>query len=140
LIALIAALITIQVFPGVSETVYPVIDTLGGNMTNMATEQTTYHCGDKVVAFFQFQKQRNILGTIKWKLVPDKPDARAFNYPPRPAAAPVGIVSHWAGVEDIPPVCLSGKYHFEGTISYPVWFGQVSYPLRTSCFQVEEKK
>ena len=120
---------------------YPVLDFKGGNQMNMQVDKDpakglSYHCGDIVHARFNFQKQRAIVGLIKWQLVESKPNGRILLYPARHAAAPIGIIDHWAPVETLPGVCEPGQYHFEGTITYPLLFGNVTYNLRTACFEV----
>jgi hypothetical protein len=140
LIFAIGVLFVLTIFPITGIEVYPVIDTLGSNMTSMETKDKVYHCGDVVVARFTFQKQRAISGVIQWKLVADKPGGSVVLYPPRTASSPPGITDHYAPVETLPPVCEPGRYHFEGSLNYPLLLGRVSYPLRTQCFEVREGK
>ena len=119
----------------------PVIDTLGSNMENMDVDKPPpkyYRCGERVDGFFRFQKQRHLVGQIKWQLVKGA-DERIFLYPFRTVAAQSGIINHWAPIEKLPDVCEPGQYHFEGLLTYPLGFGrQASYPLRTVCFEVRQ--
>jgi hypothetical protein len=127
--------------PSLSETLYPVIDSTGSNMLSMETDKKVYSCGETVRAYFLFQKQRYVVGQIKWKLVPNRPNSLAHDYLPRVAASTPAIVSYWAKVETIPVgVCEPGEYHFEGMLTYPLFFGQANYPLRTTCFEVRAAK
>ena len=142
LVALCVILFSVQIWPSSIEYVYPIIDPVGSNMTNMNVlypkDRKYYRCGEVVEAYFLFQKQRSIAGWIKWKLIPNRPQAEAFNYPARPVSSPAGITNHYAPVERIMSPCAAGEYHFEGTLTYPLFFGSVSYPLRTECFEVRD--
>lgn len=140
LIGVIILILFASIYPSVTEVVYPVIDTTGSNMMNMSVDKKAYNCGEVVNAYFLFQKQQNKVGTIKWKLVPNRPNAEAYTYAARPVGAPVGITAHWAKIEALPEQCSSGEYHFEGTLTYPLFLGSVSYPLRTSCFEIRAKR
>jgi hypothetical protein len=130
-------LILTQFWPQATEYAYPIIDWRGGNRLSMATNKEEYSCGEMVNARFTLQKQQNAVGQIKWELVRDEPEGRVYLYTHRVAAAPVGIIDHWAGVEKLPDICEPGKYYFAGTLSYPVLFGTVSYTLRTTKFTVK---
>jgi hypothetical protein len=140
LISVITVLFAITLFPITGIELYPVIDTVGSNMQNMEIKDKVYRCGEVVIARFVFQKQRAISGLIQWKLVSNKPGGMVTVYPPRTASSPPGITDHYAPVEPLPSVCESGKYHFEGTLNYPLLIGRVSYPLKTTCFEVRAKK
>lgn len=138
LIFLCALLFLMAIYPVVGIELYPVIDHQGHNLTNMETDKTVYHCGDVVRARMTFQKQRNVSGVIKWFLI-DGPDSHVDLYPARVAGFPAGLYDKWVDIERIPPICKPGKYHFEGTVSYQLMLGNVSYPLRTQCFEVVSK-
>jgi hypothetical protein len=150
LTALCAFLILAQIPQGI-ELAYPILDFKGGNQFNMEVERDFaknqhYHCGDVVMGHFKFQKQREASGTIKWELIKNSNftglERVVKKYPPRPAAGPAEIINHWAPIEPLPEVCEPGKYHFQGTISYPVLFGlmaRATYTLRTVCFEVQPK-
>lgn len=120
--------------------VNPVIDTTGSNFALMPVDKNVYHPGDMVRVRFMFQKQRPAVGMIKWYL---KDHGSDFLYRERTAAAPVGIYDVWTDAEVIPdtPALQPGKYHLEGTITYPLptWFFRrnLIYQLRTECFNIE---
>ena len=126
--------------PEIMGRVYPVLDFQGGNQFNMEVQKPVYHCGEMVIAKFRFQKQRDLAGTIKWKLISSDPTKHIDVYLPRIAASPVMIHDHWADVEKLPAICSPGKYHFEGTLSYPLFVGNLSYGLRTECFEVKDRE
>ena len=138
LIAFCAVLLLCTLFPVVGIEIYPVIDTQGGNLQNMQTDKGVYLCGDIVRAQMKFQKQRAVTGQVKWAMV-DGPDSHIDLFPPRVAAAPVGIYDTWVDVEKIPAICRPGRYHFEGVITYTLLLGTVTYQLKTTCFEVKGK-
>lgn len=140
LVGLCLLLLLSYFFPQGIELVSPIIDWHGGNRLSMETDMKEYNCGEQVSARFKLQKNRNAVGTIKWELVSDDPGKdQVLLYPARVASAPEGIINHFAQVEKLPDVCAPGKYHFSGTLSYPVYFGTVIYSIRTACFEVKEK-
>lgn len=151
LIVLCFVIVMAYFMPMGIETVYPIIDWKGGNRLNMEVNKDTdkgefYHCGETVVARFKLQKQREAVGQIKWELIRnstvDNPE-QIYLYPPRIAASPVGIVDHWAKVEILPSFCLTGSYHFRGTMAYPSWLGGnlgPIYTIRTKDFEVKGKE
>ena len=136
LAALCLLLLLSQFYPVTTEWVFPVLDFKGGSQYNMETDHAAYHCGEMVQARFKFQKQRAISGHIKWQLVSHDPERHIVLYPSRIAASPILIIDHWANVEKLPNYCDPGRYHFEGTITYPMLFGEVSYDLKTQTFEV----
>ena len=140
LVGLCLILLSAQFFPQAIELVYPIIDWKGGNRLNMQTDRKDYNCGEQVLARFMLQKQREAVGTIQWKLVASRPGGNAYVFPARTVSSPVGITDHYAPVERLPEVCQPGEYHFEGTIVYPLGLDKVIYTLRTTCFDVKEKR
>lgn len=141
LIALVLVIGFMALFPQAGIEIYPIIDTKGANLTVMPTYKKLYSCGDMVMAFAEFQKQRAASGYVKWTLVresmPGKPNGYRLTYPPRVISASPGIISAWIDIEPLPDTCIPGKYHFEGSFNYKLLLGTVSYPLRTSCFEVQ---
>ena len=137
IIILCGVLVLTNFMPQIVEYIYPIIDTKGGNFSNMETDKAVYHCGETPRAVFIFQKQRPIAGRIKWLLV-DGPTTESYVYRSREANTPSGIYKEWIAVEPLPDICRPGKYHFEGTLTYPLLFGSVTYPLRTNCFEVQK--
>ena len=138
-------LLMTQLFPQAVELVYPIIDWQGGNRLEMEVskdmrEGKSYQCGEMVLARFMLQKQRNAVGEIQWKLCSNTPGGNAYVYQTRIVSSHIGITDHWAKVETLPDICMPGKYHFEGTVSYPVMFGKVIYTIRTVPFLVKERK
>lgn len=138
IVILCALLIMTNFLPQAIEWVYPIQDLKGANLMNMETEKNLYFCGETPRALWISQKQREAVGSMKWSLV-DGPETETYYYPPKTVASPIGIYKHWVAVEPLPTVCKPGKYHFEGTITYPVLFGSVTYQLRTQCFEVRVK-
>ena len=139
LIALCVLLLMANFFPQTIEYVYPLLDQQGSNLMNMDTDQQIYRCGQTVSAQMIFQKQRNISGMVRWTLVPNNPNGHIEIYPSRVAASAIGIYNTWVNIEPLPNICQPGRYHFEGTITYPLLLGNVSYNLRTTCFKVVDK-
>ena len=138
-------LIATQFFTQTIELVYPIINWQGGNRLNMEVskdmqEGKYYQCGEMVLARFILHKQREYVGEIQWKLVSNMPGGNAYVYQTRIVSSHIGITDHWAKVETLPDICMPGKYHFEGTVSYPVMFGKVIYTIRTVPFLVKERK
>ena len=116
---------------------YPVMDWKGGDQFNMPTDKDVYHCGDIPQARFTYQKNRSITGKIKWMLIPSTPEGHIDHFPARVAASPIGIYDKWVNIEKLPIKCEPGKYHFEGSITYPLFIGTVTYDIRTQCFKIE---
>jgi hypothetical protein len=133
-------LLALTLYPVSGIELASVLDWKGGNQYTMEVKEPTYHCGDMVQAQMIFQKTRPITGTIRWALIPNSPEHHMDLYPVRTAASPVGIYNLWADIEKIPEVCAPGKYHFEGTITYPLLLGRVTYDLRTKDFEVKTEK
>lgn len=124
------------IFPISGIELYPVLDLKGSNLANMETDKKQYRCGEIVHARLIFQKERAVDGMVKWALVPNKPNSHIDLYAPRPAVLAPGIYDTWIEVEKLPAHCGPGQYHFEGVVTYKLLLGQVSYPLRTVCFDI----
>lgn len=131
---------TITFVPQPVEYFYPTLDWAGGNQCKMETLQQVYHCGDTVYARMNFQKQRNAIGEVKWmlrRIPPINNFPVMFVYPPRIAAAPIGIYNAAIMVEQLPRVCEEGDYYFDGTITYPLFFGKTVYSIKTTTFRIK---
>lgn len=118
----------------VDEQWHPVIDWEGGNQVNMLTDKKVYHSGEVVRARMTFQKLRNVTGTVKWMLINNHIDA----FPPRPAMTPPGIYDKEFDIERLPINVSKGRHYFVGYLTYKINpLKEVSYTIRTSCFDVE---
>jgi hypothetical protein len=137
LVVICAILVGMVLYPLSSIELYPVLDWKGGNQYNMETFLSVYRCGEVVKAQMIFQKQRNVKGVIRWMLVPNQPNGHVDIFTERTLAAPVGIYNQWVNIERLPTICAPGKYHFKGTMTYPLLFGQITYAVRTTCFEVK---
>ncbi|MHB8084289.1 MAG: hypothetical protein ACYDHZ_00485 [Dehalococcoidia bacterium] len=121
----------------------PVLDFMGGNEYNMEPAHPVYCPGDMVKVRMNFQKQRDVPGTVKWIL--RRTDDTAISpyitvYQARPAMAAIGIYNGYVDVERLPADMVPGRYHFEGEILYPQIIGLQTFGVRTGCFDVAVQK